>query len=114
MRPMRKRNPSMKKKAILFNQYNDGKAMQGAAEVLKKVKASGLQTLVVTGSGQHSLINKLEHTYQAIQTGKDGDGLDVKLGKPQSRTLSDGIGKGRSQPYEALVVENAPMGIQAE
>ena len=50
-------------KAILFNQYNDGKAMQGAAEVLKKVKASGLQTLVVTGSGQHSLINKLEHTY---------------------------------------------------
>lgn len=50
-------------KAILFNQYNDGKAMQGAVEVLKKVKASGLQTLVVTGSGQHSLINKLEHTY---------------------------------------------------
>ena len=57
-------------KAILFNQYNDGKAMQGAAEVLKKVKASGLQTLVVTGSGQHSLINKLEHTYQAISNGK--------------------------------------------
>ena len=35
MRPMRKRNPSMKK-AILFNQYNDGKAMQGAAGRLKK------------------------------------------------------------------------------
>ena len=65
----------MKKKAILFNQYNDGKAMQGAAEVLKKVKASGLQTLVVTGSGQHSLINKLEHTYPGYFNGKDGDGL---------------------------------------
>ena len=63
-------------KATLFNRYNDGKAMQGAAEVLNAVKASGLQTLVVTGSGQHSLINKLEHTYPGLfQTRKDGDGF---------------------------------------
>ena len=50
-------------KATLFNKYNDGKAMQGAAEVLQAVKASNLQTLVVTGSGQHSLINNPAHTY---------------------------------------------------
>ena len=37
--------------------------MTGAAEVLKEVEASGLQRLVVTGSGQHSLIDKLNHTY---------------------------------------------------
>lgn len=52
-----------KEKAALFNQYNDGKAMQGATEVLKAAKAYDLQTIVVTGSGQHSLINKLQHTY---------------------------------------------------
>ena len=63
-------------KATLFNKYNDGKAMTGAAEVLAAVKATGLQTLVVTGSGQHSLINKLEHTYPGCFTReKDGYGF---------------------------------------
>lgn len=63
-------------KAILFNQYNDGKAMQGAAEVLKKVKASGLQTLVVTGL-RTTQLNQQAGTYLPglFQTGKDGDGL---------------------------------------
>lgn len=101
-------------KAILFNQYNDGKAMQGAAEVLKKVKASGLQTLVVTGSGQHSLINKLEHTYPGyFKREKMVTAFDVKLGKPHPEPYLMGLEKAGVKPYEALVVENAPIGIQA-
>ena len=97
-----------------FNQYNDGKAMQGAAEVLKKVKASGLQTLVVTGSGQHSLINKLEHTYPGyFKREKMVTAFDVKLGKPHPEPYLMGLEKAGVKPYEALVVENAPMGIQA-
>ena len=101
-------------KAVLFNQYNDGKAMQGAAEVLKKVKASGLQTLVVTGSGQHSLINKLEHTYPGyFKREKMVTAFDVKLGKPHPEPYLMGLEKAGVKPYEALVVENAPMGIQA-
>ena len=101
-------------KAILFNQYNDGKAMQGAVEVLKKVKASGLQTLVVTGSGQHSLINKLEHTYPGyFKREKMVTAFDVKLGKPHPEPYLMGLEKAGVKPYEALVVENAPMGIQA-
>ena len=92
----------------------DGKAMQGAAEVLKKVKASGLQTLVVTGSGQHSLINKLEHTYPGyFKREKMVTAFDVKLGKPHPEPYLMGLEKAGVKPYEALVVENAPMGIQA-
>lgn len=101
-------------KAVLFNQYNDGKAMQGAAEVLKEVRASGLQTLVVTGSGQHSLINKLEHTYPGyFKREKMVTAFDVKLGKPHPEPYLMGLEKAGVKPYEALVVENAPMGIQA-
>lgn len=88
--------------------------MQGAAEVLKKVKASGLQTLVVTGSGQHSLINKLEHTYPGyFKREKMVTAFDVKLGKPHPEPYLMGLEKAGVKPYEALVVENAPMGIQA-
>lgn len=101
-------------KAILFNQYNDGKAMQGAAEVLKKVKASGLQTLVVTGSGQHSLINKLEHTYPGyFKREKMVTAFDVKLGKPHPEPYLMGLQKAGVRANEAFVVENAPMGVEA-
>lgn len=101
-------------KATLFNRYNDGKAMQGAAEVLKAVKASGLQTLVVTGSGQHSLINKLEHTYPGyFKREKMVTAFDVKLGKPHPEPYLMGLKKAGVNPHEAFVVENAPMGVQA-
>ena len=101
-------------KATLFNRYNDGKAMQGATEVLKAVKASGLQTLVVTGSGQHSLINKLEHTYPGyFKREKMVTAVDVKLGKPHPEPYLMGLKKAGVNPHEAFVVENAPMGVQA-
>lgn len=101
-------------KATLFNRYNDGKAMQGAAEVLKAVKASGLQTLAVTGSGQHSLINKLEHTYPGyFKREKMVTAFDVKLGKPHPEPYLMGLKKAGVNPHEAFVVENAPMGVQA-
>ena len=101
-------------KAVLFNQYNDGKAMQGAAEVLKEVRASGLQTLVVTGSGQHSLINKLEHTYPGyFKREKMVTAFDVKLGKPHPEPYLMGLEKAGVKSHEAFVVENAPMGVRA-
>ena len=76
--------------------------MQGAAEVLKKVKASGLQTLVVTGSGQHSLINKLEHTYPGyFKREKMVTAFDVKLGKPHPEPYLMGLEKAGVKPYEA-------------
>lgn len=103
-----------KEKADLFNRYNDGKAMQGAADVLAAVKASGLQTLVVTGSGQHSLINKLEHTYPGyFKREKMVTAFDVIYGKPHPEPYLMGLKKAGVKANEAIVVENAPMGVQA-
>ena len=99
---------------IILSQYNDGKAMTGAAEVLAAVKATGLQTLVVTGSGQHSLINKLEHTYPGCFTReKMVTAFDVKYGKPHPEPYLMGLQKAGVHANEAFVVENAPMGVEA-
>lgn len=101
-------------KAELFNRYNDGKAMMGATEVLASVRASGLQTLVVTGSGQHTLINKLEHTYPGCFTrDKMVTAFDVKYGKPHPEPYLMGLQKAGVKANEAFVVENAPMGVEA-
>lgn len=101
-------------KAAFFNRYNDGKAMSGAADVLAAAKAAGLQTLVVTGSGQHSLINKLEHTYPGYFTReKMVTAFDVKYGKPHPEPYLMGLEKAGVKANEAFVVENAPMGVEA-
>lgn len=101
-------------KATLFNKYNDGNAMTGASEVLKQAKSYGLQTLVVTGSGQHSLINKLEHTYPGCFTReKMVTAFDVKYGKPHPEPYLMGLQKAGVHANEAFVVENAPMGVAA-
>lgn len=101
-------------KAALFNKYNDGKAMPGAVEVLSEVKGYGLQTLVVTGSGQHSLIEKLEHTYPGhFQREKMVTAFDVKYGKPHPEPYLMGLKKAGVKANEAFVVENAPMGVTA-
>ena len=103
-----------KEKAALFNQYNDGKAMPGAKEVLAAVRSHDLQTLVVTGSGQYSLINKLEEDYPGcFKREKMVTGYDVKYGKPHPEPYLMGLEKAGVLPHEAIVIENAPIGVQA-
>lgn len=103
-----------REKADLFNRYNDGAAMQGADVVLDEVKKAGLKALVVTGSGQHSLIDKLNHTYPACFAREEMiTAFDVKFGKPHPEPYLMGLKKAGVQAHEAFVVENAPMGVQA-
>ena len=84
------------------------------AEVLKEVEASGLQRLVVTGSGQHSLIDKLNHTYPGhFNREKMVTAFDVKYGKPHPEPYLMGLQKAHAKPNETFVVENAPMGVEA-
>ena len=57
---------------------------------------------------------KLEHTYPGyFKREKMVTAFDVKLGKPHPEPYLMGLEKAGVKPYEALVVENAPMGIQA-
>jgi len=103
-----------KQKADLFNKYNDGEAMNGASEVLEAVKKWNLQTVVVTGSGQHSLIEKLNHSFPGIfDRKKMVTAYDVKYGKPHPEPYLMGLEKVGAKPNEAIVVENAPMGVEA-
>ena len=91
--------------------------MTGAADVLRKVGEKGLTRVLVTGSGQPSLINKLNFVYpdvfdwSRIVSAKD---CPIGHGKPMPDPYLMGLVKaGGLKPSEAIVVENAPMGVQA-
>ena len=88
--------------------------MRGAADVLAAVEAKGWQRLVVTGSGQHTLIDKLNQTYPGhFQREKMVTAYDVKYGKPHPEPYLMGLQKAGVAANEAIVIENAPMGVEA-
>ncbi|MDR2389736.1 MAG: HAD-IA family hydrolase [Tannerellaceae bacterium] len=101
-------------KAALFNRINPGERMTGAENVLEQVRACGMEALVVTGSGQHSLINQLEKDFPgSFRKEKMVTAFDVRFGKPHPEPYLKGLAKAGCPASEALVVENAPLGIRS-
>jgi HAD superfamily hydrolase (TIGR01509 family) len=101
-------------KTNLFNQLNTGRIMPGAQEVLKQVKAQGLKSLLVTGSGQHSLIDKLDQDFPGCFKREEMvTAFDVQYGKPHPEPYLAGLLKAGAEAREAVVIENAPLGIRS-
>jgi HAD superfamily hydrolase (TIGR01509 family) len=88
--------------------------MPGAWEVLQKVKDLGLQRILVTGSGQNSLFEELDTHYPGFfDKTRLVTAYDVQYGKPDPEPYLMGLKKGHLLPQEALVVENAPLGVES-
>ena len=103
-----------KEKSILFNTHPEAERMPGAWELLKKIKSEGLITMVVTGSGQLSLLERLEHNFPGMfHKELMVTAFDVKYGKPDPEPYLMALKKGGIKASEAVVVENAPLGVEA-
>ena len=111
-----------KTKSDIFNTLPTVLPMQGAAEVLDNVRKRGLMRILVTGSGQVSLLERLENAYPGhFKEELMVTAFDVKHGKPYPEPYLMGLEKaGRAlglttslPASQAVVVENAPLGIQA-
>lgn len=101
-------------KSRLFNSNPEPNPMSGAWETLQKVKVDGLMRILVTGSGQHSLLNRLSRNYPGMfQPELMVTAFDVKFGKPNPEPYLMALQKGGLQPNEAIVIENAPLGVEA-
>lgn len=108
-------NAIYKRKTELFSEYNDGSLIPYAYDFVKKVHDEGLTCAVVTGSGQPTLIDKLEHNFPGLfKKERMVTAFDVKHGKPHPEPYLMGLEKaGHLKPNEAIVVENAPRGVEA-
>lgn len=101
-------------KSIEFNTHPQAERMTGAWELLQKVKAAGLVPMVVTGSGQASLLDRLEHNFPGMfRRELMVTAFDVKHGKPNPEPYLMALEKCGLKPEEAIVIENAPLGVQA-
>ena len=83
-------------------------------EVLEKVGQLGLKRAVVTGSGQPSLFENLDAHFPCFFE-KDlmVTACDVQYGKPHPEPYLMGLKKANIKADEAIVIENAPLGIES-
>jgi HAD superfamily hydrolase (TIGR01509 family) len=90
------------------------KPMPGALAVLEKVKRLGLLRIIVTGSGQQSLFENIDTHFTSYFDKKlMVTAYDVKFGKPHPEPYLMGLKKAHLEPGEAIVIENAPLGVES-
>ena len=103
-----------KTKTALFNSFPEAAKMKGAEELLEQVRQDGFQIVLVTGSGQRTLLNRLERNYKGFfRTDLMVTSFDVKHGKPSPEPYLMDLRKAGIQPWEAVVIENAPLGVRS-
>ncbi len=102
------------RKTVCFNALPTAEPMPYAFEILSEVKACGLIPVLVTGSGQKSLIDRLNKHFPDIFVKElMVTAYDVHHGKPHPEPYLMGLEKAGIKAHEAIVVENAPLGVQA-
>ncbi|MBQ8051498.1 MAG: HAD-IA family hydrolase [Bacteroidaceae bacterium] len=101
-------------KSALFNSLPEARPMPGAMELLRKVRARGLMRVIVTGSATHALLDRVNAAFPDIfRPELMVTAFDVRHGKPNPEPYLMGLKKAGIDASEGIVVENAPLGIQA-
>lgn len=101
-------------KSQYFESLPAAKVIPDVDGVLSTIGAAGKEIFLVTGSGQASLLDKLNHAFPGIfQKERMVTAYDVKKGKPDPEPYLMALAKGGLKADQAIVVENAPLGVRS-
>lgn len=102
-------------KTQYFHEMTEAPIFEGVIPLMHQLKAGGLQIGVVTGSGQRPLIRRLLTDFsEFLDESHIVTAYDVTRGKPHPDPYLMGLQKvGGLNPWQAIVVENAPLGVRA-
>ena len=102
-------------KSQTFHALPEAPVMPGILSLMQQIHESGLLCGVVTGSGQRPLIQRILKDFGAfVDEAHITTAYDVKRGKPHPDPYLMGLQKsGDLEPWQAIVVENAPLGVRA-
>lgn len=102
------------RKTGYFNELPRVGIVPGADRVIDVLKGHGIVRVLVTGSGQLSNLERLKDDFP----GGFSDGLrvtshDVVHGKPSPEPYARAMQLAGVEPFEALALENAPLGVES-
>lgn len=102
-------------KARIYGTLPVAPIMPGVVEFMQLLQSKGIKIGVVTGSGQRPLFERIQRDFKEFLTpGLLVTAYDVKKGKPAPDPYLMGLEKaGNLQPWQGIVVENAPLGVRS-
>lgn len=102
------------RKTKYFAELPPVKPMPGAREMVEILTNVGIKRVLVTGSGQSSLINRLDNDYPgAFLPSMRVTSRDVTHGKPHPEPFIRAMQIAGVRPSQSIVIENAPLGVEA-
>jgi len=102
------------RKTLYFSEQPPVGVMPGARQVVTALAAAGITPVLVTGSGQGSLIGRLDTDYPGLfARDRRVTARDVTHGKPAPEPYLRAMALARVDASESLVIENAPLGVRA-
>ena len=97
-----------------FHAMGEAKVMPGVKELMAQMHRQGLRIGVVTGSGQRPLIARLLTDFgEFLDEEHIVTAYDVSRGKPNPDPYLVGMQKAGTEPWQTVVIENAPLGVRA-
>ena len=101
-------------KARYFTEQPPVEVMEGAKKLVEELCSRGIDTILVTGSGQNSLLSRLEEDFPgAFPPEKRVTSSSVKRGKPHPEPYLKGLELAGVSADEAIAIDNAPLGVRS-
>lgn len=102
------------RKARYFNELPRVPVIPGADKMLRLLMDRGIKRVLVTGSKQLSNLDRLDTDFpRAFPHDLRVTASDVVNGKPHPEPYLKGMTIAGLKPQESIVVENAPLGVEA-
>ena len=102
------------RKTVYFNTLPKAQPVPGAQQVVSRLMCDGITTVLVTGSGQPSVLDRLDTEYPgAFPPQHRVTACNVTHGKPHPEPYLKGMELAGVTPWQSMVIENAPIGVQS-
>lgn len=102
------------RKSRMFRDLARKEPMPGADKMLAALERAGIRRILVTGSGQQSILESISADYPgAFAEGDRITAADVIKGKPDPEPYLKGLTLAGVMAEEAIVIENAPLGVRS-
>lgn len=103
-----------RKKTVYFSDMPPVYPMPGAKEMVDTLLSHSITTVLVTGSGQNTLLNRLDTDYPgAFPSERRITSRDVTRGKPDPEPFLKAMTIVNALPEGCIAIDNAPLGIQS-
>ncbi|GET20525.1 HAD family hydrolase [Prolixibacter denitrificans] len=103
-----------RRKTEILHTMSRALPVEGMKNMLEQVKNAGLEIWIVTGSSHMRFIDNLKVDFPGlIDPTHVVTGKDVKHGKPHPEPYLMALEKSHLERQQAMVIENAPLGIQS-